>query len=253
VTMAATESVDAYNNLARVSSAYQAAGIEAAWSEADLIGREETQENKQRLLGMIPFVNTVRQGSQVIRTYEEEGSFAGGMQVGRTTFSLGVDATVVYGAASGARAVARSSRSSAVQGGAPAGVRSPRINVVPRLRRNSAGQLINEKGQFVSGAGGESATTAAGRAAHTQFDQLVMSKPGWQHRPRIVDPSGRLHMPDSLSRSGKPVELKPATSSGYRRGRRALKRYQRVSEKRGRVIYYDPVTGELLPFWSRRR
>jgi hypothetical protein len=119
VTMAATETVDAYNNVARVTSAYQAGGVEAAWSEADMIGREETEENKQRLIGMIPFVNTYRQGSQVIRTYEEQGSFAGGMRVGRTAFSLGTDVTVVYGAASGARAVTRPSPSSGASSTAP--------------------------------------------------------------------------------------------------------------------------------------
>jgi len=117
-------------------------------------------------------------------------------------------------------------------------------------KRNSAGQLINEKGQFLGEAGGDSAAAAAGREAHSRFDELVMAKPGWEHRPRITDPSGELSIPDALDLVGRPVELKPATRSGYRRGRRAIARYQKVTERKGRVIYYDPETGQLLPFWS---
>ncbi len=108
-----------------------------------------------------------------------------------------------------------------------------------RVRRNSAGQLINEKGQFVTGTGGETASTAAGRKAHEAFDKVVDSKPGWVSQPRLTDPDGRIHIPDALSPSGRPVELKPRTESGFRRGRRQIRRYESVTGKKGRVVYYD--------------
>ncbi len=49
-------------------------------------------------ISMIPYVNTVRQGSQIVPTYEQEGPFAGGFQTGRTTFSLGLDLAVTTAA-----------------------------------------------------------------------------------------------------------------------------------------------------------
>jgi RHS repeat-associated protein len=107
------------------------------------------------------------------------------------------------------------------------------------VRRNSAGQLINEKGQFLSGAGGESIKTIKGRDAHDVFDELVKNKTDWQSKPRIKDAEGNVYIPDALSPSGKPVELKPRTASGIKRGRRAIKRYKKVTGKNGRVVYYD--------------
>lgn len=98
--------------------------------------------------------------------------------------------------------------------------------------------MINEKGQFVSQAGGESAATIRGRAAHDAFDEAVRNKPGWQSKPRIVDAEGNVHIPDALSPGGRPVELKPKTPSGIKQGRRQLKRYEQVTGKKGRVVYY---------------
>lgn len=109
----------------------------------------------------------------------------------------------------------------------------------PGFRRNSAGQPINGKGQFLSEAGGESATTIRGRAAHDAFDDAVRNKPGWQSKPRIVDTDGNVHIPDALSPSGRPVELKPRTLSGIKQGNRQLQRYEQVTGKKGRVIFYD--------------
>ena len=103
----------------------------------------------------------------------------------------------------------------------------------------SVGRLRNADGTFASGSGGDSAAAAAGREAHAAFDEVVRNKPGWQSQPRLVGPDGRTHIPDALSPSGRPVELKPRTQSGERAGRRQLKRYEAVSGRKGRVVYYD--------------
>ena len=124
------------------------------------------------------------------------------------------------------------------KGPAPEG---PEQNKSTKGKVNSAGQPINEKGQFVSGAGGESATTARGRAEHDAFDAKVQAKSdqGWVSKPRIVDAEGNVHKPDALTPSGRPIEYKPNTPSGIKQGRRQLKRYERVTGKKGRLLLYD--------------
>ncbi|WP_179957828.1 hypothetical protein [Exilibacterium tricleocarpae] len=119
--------------------------------------------------------------------------------------------------------------------------KGPEQNTATKGKVNSAGQPINEKGQFVSEAGGESAATARGRAAHEAFDAKVQAKSdqGWVSKPRIVDSDGRVHIPDALTPSGRPIEYKPNTPSGIKEGRRQLKRYERVTGKKGRLLTYD--------------
>ena len=97
----------------------------------------------------------------------------------------------------------------------------------------------DSRGRFTTGAGGDSAEAAAGREAHDAFDETVRAKPGWQSRPRIVDADSNVHIPDALSPSGRPVELKPNTPSGRKAGQRQLRRYEEVTGKKGRVVYYD--------------
>ena len=96
-------------------------------------------------------------------------------------------------------------------------------------------------GQFVSGAGGESAAAARGRSAHDAFDAKVQAKSnqGWKSKPRITDADGRVHIPDALTPSGRPIEYKPNTPSGIKAGRRQLKRYEQVTGKKGRLLTYD--------------
>ena len=108
-------------------------------------------------------------------------------------------------------------------------------------RVNSAGQPINDKGQFTGGAGGDSAAAARGRAAHDAFDAKVRAKSdqGWVSQPRIVDANGKTHIPDALTPSGRPIEYKPNTPSGIKAGRRQLKRYEQVTGKKGRLLTYD--------------
>jgi hypothetical protein len=90
-----------------------------------------------------------------------------------------------------------------------------------------------------SATSGETDATAAGREAHKDFAEKVSKKPGWQSEPRMTDPaSGKTVKPDAVTKSGRPVELKPNTPSGQRAGAQQLKKYRRATGKNGRVVYY---------------
>ena len=88
--------------------------------------------------------------------------------------------------------------------------------------------------------GGETAAAAKGRLEHEKFRQRVGNKPGWQPNPRLVDPvTGKTVIPDAITPSGRPVELKPNTRSGRAAGKAQLKKYERATGKKGRLLYYD--------------
>src|SRR5205085_6103145 len=81
-----------YVRMKRIAGAYQQGGARTAagqyvaeWKDASI-----------QLLKSLPVVNTVRQGIGIPAAYEQ-GSFEGGRQVGRTTFSLAGDVALVYG------------------------------------------------------------------------------------------------------------------------------------------------------------
>lgn len=79
-----------------------------------------------------------------------------------------------------------------------------------------------------------------GRKAHADFSQKAAAK-GWQVEPRLTDPkTGKTVIPDAVTPSGHPVELKPNTPSGRAQGKRQLPKYERATGENGRVIYYDP-------------
>jgi RHS repeat-associated protein len=88
---------------------------------------------------------------------------------------------------------------------------------------------------------GETAATKAGREAHREFAEKVRAKAdaGWQSEPTIKGPRGETLRPDAMSPSGRPVELKPNTPSGHRRGAAQLKKYEEATGREGRVVYYD--------------
>ena len=94
----------------------------------------------------------------------------------------------------------------------------------------------------LGGKGGESAKAARGRAAHEEFKVKVKSKPGWKSEPRgLVDPkTGKAVIPDALTPHGNPVELKPDTPSGRKAGKSQIKKYERATGKKGKVVYYNP-------------
>jgi hypothetical protein len=55
-------------------------------------------------------------------------------------------------------------------------------------------------------------------------------------------PSGR--KPDS-SRNGRPIELKPNTPSGVKKGQQQLKKYEKETGNKGKLICYDTGSSNL--------
>jgi RHS repeat-associated protein len=87
---------------------------------------------------------------------------------------------------------------------------------------------------------GENQAAIAGRTAHADFAQKVKAKPAWQSQPSLTDPAtGKTVKPDAVTPTGRPLELKPKTTSGRAAGRRELPKYERATDKKGRVIYYE--------------
>ena len=86
------------------------------------------------------------------------------------------------------------------------------------------------------------AAAARGREAHKEFANKVKAKNGWQSEPQnLIDPvTGKKVIPDAVTPSGRPLELKPNTPSGRRQGRGQLRKYERATGKKGKVVYYDP-------------
>jgi RHS repeat-associated protein len=78
-----------------------------------------------------------------------------------------------------------------------------------------------------------------GKQAHKDFADKVKQKPGWQSEPSLTDPAtGKTVKPDAVTPSGRPVELKPNTPSGRSKGASQIKKYERATGKKGRVVYY---------------
>jgi RHS repeat-associated protein len=78
-----------------------------------------------------------------------------------------------------------------------------------------------------------------GQQAHKDFADKVKQKPGWQSEPSLIDPAtGKTVKPDAVTPSGRPVELKPNTTSGRSKGAIQIKKYERATGKTGRVVYY---------------
>jgi hypothetical protein len=79
-----------------------------------------------------------------------------------------------------------------------------------------------------------------GNAAHEDFSNKAKAK-GWDVTPTLKDPqTGKNVRPDAVTRSGKPVELKPNTPSGKAKGAKQLPKYERATGQKGRVVTYDP-------------
>ncbi len=81
---------------------------------------------------------------------------------------------------------------------------------------------------------------AKGREAHKKFANRVRQKPGWKSEKTIIGPNGEKLRPDALTPSGRPVELKPNTMSGRKKGAKQIEKYKEATGTNGRVIYYDP-------------
>jgi RHS repeat-associated protein len=102
-------------------------------------------------------------------------------------------------------------------------------------------QSTNQSANYSSSAhkfGGNNPHAQKGRQAHDQFKQKARQK-GWEVEKELIDPAtGKKCRPDAITPKGHPVELKPNTPSGRRRGKKQIEKYERAAGKRGRVIYY---------------
>ena len=81
-----------------------------------------------------------------------------------------------------------------------------------------------------------------GNAEHADFTAKANAK-GWKTNVTMVDPkTGKTVRADAVTPSGKPVELKPNTPSGQKKGAGQLPKYERATGNKGRVVYYKPKT-----------
>ena len=115
--------------------------------------------------------------------------------------------------------------------------------VAPKVTSILAKQGV--KAEVKRGVRNESTRVAQekGMKAHNEFRNKIKAKKdkGWQDNPKIYDKERNKYLiPDALTPSGAPVELKPRTSSGIKKGKSQLPKYERATGKKGRVIYYDP-------------
>ncbi|MDB5146205.1 MAG: wapA 1, partial [Mucilaginibacter sp.] len=79
-----------------------------------------------------------------------------------------------------------------------------------------------------------------GNAAHADFKAKADAK-GWKTEVKMIDPkTGKTVRADAVTPSGKPVELKPNTPSGQKKGASQLPKYERATGNKGRVVYYKP-------------
>ncbi len=158
------------------------------------------------------------------------------------SFSVGSSPRgAIQGPAENTRDVAQS-RGGPAPGGIPA--------ATPHGPRSRGGRVPDSGVPGTSGAGpsaalkrrgGESSKAKTGRQKHTELEQKVQQKPGWVDRPRFIDPvTGKNLIPDVQTRKGYLLDLKPNTPSGRATGRRQMKKYEKATGRRGRVIYYDP-------------
>ncbi|MCC8370693.1 MAG: hypothetical protein LN566_05020 [Rickettsia endosymbiont of Stiretrus anchorago] len=85
-------------------------------------------------------------------------------------------------------------------------------------------------------------TIEQGKKFDKQFKERVRAKKGWIADPQhLIDPLTKHKViPDALTPSGNPIELKPRTPSGIKKGKEQIKKYERTTGKKGKVVYYDP-------------
>ena len=107
--------------------------------------------------------------------------------------------------------------------------------------KREAKNALQEQGKKVANrTSGNNPYAQRGRQVHEEFKKKAKQK-GWDVEKTLTDPdTGKKCRPDAITPKGHPVELKPNTPSGRRRGKKQMEKYERAMGKRGRVIYYNP-------------
>jgi len=108
--------------------------------------------------------------------------------------------------------------------------------------KREAKNALQEQGTkfFANRTSGNNPYAQRGRQVHEEFKKKAKQK-GWDVEKTLTDPdTGKKCRPDAITPKGHPVELKPNTPSGRRRGKKQMEKYERAMGKRGWVIYYNP-------------
>jgi RHS repeat-associated protein len=146
---------------------------------------------------------------------------------------------IVDGFQAGTEAVGRSASDNAC--GAQ-GYICPPVRMNNAANNQSSGSENNEAPKPRGSRNPNTAKAAAeGRKQHKNFADKVKNKSGWKSEPSLKDPeTGKTVKPDAVTRGGRPLELKPKTPSGRKKGERQIKPQERATGKKGRVVYYEP-------------
>ncbi len=171
------------------------------------------------------------------------------------TSSIGIGIGAAVGA--GIDAMRRSAASGIGDPSCPGCTSSQRMGQSLMSRSRGSSQPTRSQGQVSGQAGGSAGmgppkprgsrnpktakAAAEGRRQHREFAKKVKNKEGWKSEKTVTNPqTGKRVRPDALSRRDKPVELKPNTPSGRKRGAKDLKEQESATGKKGRVVYYEP-------------
>ena len=80
-----------------------------------------------------------------------------------------------------------------------------------------------------------------GKAAHLDFTKKAEAK-GWETNVTLFDPkTGSTIFADAVTPNAHPVEVKPKTPSGQKKGAKQLPKYERAKKNNERVVYYYPI------------
>ena len=88
--------------------------------------------------------------------------------------------------------------------------------------------------------GGDSSEAQIGMRAHRALKDRVRLKEGWGPESRFDLEDGKYVRPDVTTPREYQMELKPNTATGRIAGRRAVKRYESLTDRKTRTIFYDP-------------
>jgi len=97
VTNALVESEKAISTATRYYSAYKAGGTNAVRREMEIDSKQEQREACEKLISMIPGVNTYRHAKQTVTLLQAGRYYDAGTSSSRTEFSAGMDVLTVYG------------------------------------------------------------------------------------------------------------------------------------------------------------
>jgi hypothetical protein len=114
-----------------------------------------------------------------------------------------------------------------------------------QVAKQEAKNALQEQGKkHANRTSGNNPAAQKGQKVHNEFKQEARKR-GWDANPKL----GSGSRPDAIDECGRPIELKPNTKWGMRRGRKQAQRYADETGREARLIPYDPETDEIL--WDK--